>query len=141
MTKKLYNHLLLFFLFLPIFTCQAQPPLTTADPTWTRLPTSGTLESDLPPAAAPAADETSPPGDVVLMASTQEQSFPKQTEAVSLVILSDTLAPGWQDWSWDASLFFNSAEPIYFGTNSARVSFSAGWGSMLVGITFFLCLL
>jgi len=131
MKKKLYNHFLLLFLFLPILNCQAQPLPREVDPTWTLRSNNETIEPGLPTAVASAADKTSQP--VVLSEPTQAQHVPEQIEAVPLGILSDTLGAGWQDWSWDASLNFNPTEPIFLGTNSARVSFKAGWGGAQIG--------
>lgn len=49
--------------------------------------------------------------------------------ANSLVIYADALAPGWEDWSWDASLDFAAQKTVFQGTAAIQVSLKA-WGAL-----------
>jgi hypothetical protein len=46
-----------------------------------------------------------------------------------LKIYTDTLAPGWQDWSWDATVDLYSDDPVYSGTQAISITAQA-WGAL-----------
>jgi hypothetical protein len=48
--------------------------------------------------------------------------------AADLVIYTDTPGAGWANWSWDTTVSFNNAVPVYSGTASVSVTFDAAWG-------------
>lgn len=44
-------------------------------------------------------------------------------------IYADSLAAGWNDWSWDCTRDFNNPSPKYSGSKSLAVTYSA-WGAL-----------
>ncbi|HKQ07068.1 MAG TPA: alpha-L-arabinofuranosidase, partial [Blastocatellia bacterium] len=52
-------------------------------------------------------------------------SRPARAQA-DLVIYSDSLGAGWQDWSWCAR-DFNSTDYVHSGAKSVKVTYTAGW--------------
>jgi hypothetical protein len=46
-----------------------------------------------------------------------------------LKIYTDTLALGWQDWSWDATVDLYSEDPVYSGTQAISITAQA-WGAL-----------
>ncbi len=55
---------------------------------------------------------------------------PTSTPAVGLMVYDDNLAAGWQDWSWDTTRNFANTSPVYAGSNSIAVTYSAGFGGL-----------
>jgi len=55
--------------------------------------------------------------------------------ADDLVIYSDSLASGWENWSWDASVDFSDTSPVYNGTRSMAVTITSAWGSLYLHST------
>jgi hypothetical protein len=47
----------------------------------------------------------------------------------ALNIYTDALAPGWQDWSWDATVDLYSNDPVYSGTQAISITAQA-WGAL-----------
>jgi hypothetical protein len=45
-------------------------------------------------------------------------------------VYSDTLAPGWTNWSWDSTVDFGAASPVYSGTNAIAWTVTAAWGGL-----------
>jgi hypothetical protein len=51
-----------------------------------------------------------------------------------VVVYSDALGSGWQDWSWGgATRDFNRASPVYSGTASIAVTYTGGWSGLQLG--------
>lgn len=50
--------------------------------------------------------------------------------ASDLTIYSDTLNPGWQDWSWAATYDYNNAAPVHSGLASISVTYTAGYAGL-----------
>jgi RHS repeat-associated protein len=45
-------------------------------------------------------------------------------------VYADALASGWNDWSWDSTRNFSNTTPVYAGTNSISVAYTAAWGGL-----------
>lgn len=53
-----------------------------------------------------------------------------------LTVFHDSLAPGWQNWSWSTSLNFANAAPVYgAGGQSVSVTHSAAWAGLYLHST------
>ena len=50
--------------------------------------------------------------------------------AAELVVYSDSLAAGWNNWSWNTTANFANTSPVYSGTNSIAVTYTAAWGGL-----------
>ncbi len=50
--------------------------------------------------------------------------------AADLSIYADTLAAGWQDWSWDTTDNLSNAAPVHSGTASIAVTYNKAWGGL-----------
>ncbi len=44
----------------------------------------------------------------------------------------DELASGWQDNSWNTTRDFNNSEPVHSGLASIAITYTAGWGGLLL---------
>ncbi|HNT55658.1 MAG TPA: glycoside hydrolase family 44 protein [Anaerolineaceae bacterium] len=54
--------------------------------------------------------------------------------AEDLVVYDETLAAGWQDWSWGAEIDLANGEPVHTGTYSAAVTLTgSNWGALYLG--------
>ena len=53
-----------------------------------------------------------------------------EAAAADLQIYSDTLAPGWSDWSWDTTRNFANTSPVHNGADSLAVTFNTGWAGL-----------
>src|SRR4051794_29751046 len=51
--------------------------------------------------------------------------------ASSLAIYTDTLASGWADWSWGATISYASASPVHAGSAAISVQ-AAQWGALFL---------
>ena len=131
MTKKLYNRLVLLFLILPIFTCKAQPFVPEVEIQKTQTPLSEVALIATP--VNPAVLQPTRQSTKYLQAVVQEQPNVLIPEVTDLPVLADGLQTGWQDWSWDAVVDFNSEAQVYTGTKSALVTFSAAWAGAQFG--------
>ena len=47
-----------------------------------------------------------------------------------LLIYSDSLSAGWDNWSWDTSLNFSSTSPVHSGGSSMAVTYNAAWAGL-----------
>ncbi len=54
------------------------------------------------------------------------QARPLSTE----IIYDDALAPGWEDWSWDATVDFTNATPVKNGVYSLAVTYNGAWAGL-----------
>jgi len=50
--------------------------------------------------------------------------------AAAVVIYDNSLAAGWQDWSWSVSSNFSNTSPTYSGGASIKVTFTQGWDAL-----------
>lgn len=50
--------------------------------------------------------------------------------AGDLIIYGDSLADGWQNWSWDSTVDVAGTSPVHDGTHSIAVTYSGGWGAL-----------
>ncbi len=50
--------------------------------------------------------------------------------ADDLTIYGDSLAGGWEDWSWNTTVDFANASPVHAGSNSIAVTFNAAWAGL-----------
>jgi hypothetical protein len=50
--------------------------------------------------------------------------------ALDMIVYADTLAPGWQDWSWDTTRNLSDLDPKHGGTASISVAFTEAWGAL-----------
>ncbi len=48
----------------------------------------------------------------------------------SVGVYHDTLASGWGNWSWNASVGFNNSAPVYAGSKSITVTVTKAWGAL-----------
>ncbi len=55
---------------------------------------------------------------------------PSAAMRAPLVIYDDQVRTGWLDWSWNTTRSFNNSAPIYSGSNSIALSYSAAWGGL-----------
>lgn len=53
--------------------------------------------------------------------------------AADLPVYTDTLASGWEDWSWDTTLNWNNSTPVHAGTASISAAYTAAWGGVYLG--------
>jgi hypothetical protein len=55
--------------------------------------------------------------------------LPVSSEAVSadLPIYIDSLAAGWEDWSWSSTINYSNTSPVHSGTDSISVQYNAAW--------------
>ncbi len=57
---------------------------------------------------------------------------PVQAKATT-ILYSDSLASGWGNWSWNATINWASTAAVHSGSNSIAVTFSQGWDGLQVG--------
>jgi hypothetical protein len=50
--------------------------------------------------------------------------------AAPVTIYGDSLAAGWQDWSWDATRNLGNSSPVQSGSKSISVAFSKAWAAL-----------
>jgi sugar lactone lactonase YvrE len=50
--------------------------------------------------------------------------------ASDLILYTDALTAGWQDWSWGTTRVFTNAAPVQSGTASIAVTYTAAWGGL-----------
>ena len=55
---------------------------------------------------------------------------PVQAGTADLIVYGDSLASGWQDWSWSDANNFANASPVHSGAASVAVSFSGAWDGL-----------
>lgn len=55
---------------------------------------------------------------------------PAHTQGVELVIYTDSLAAGWENWSWSTTTNFAATAPVYSGTRSLAVTYTAAWAGL-----------
>ncbi|MBK8901177.1 MAG: glycoside hydrolase family 44 protein [Anaerolineaceae bacterium] len=48
----------------------------------------------------------------------------------NLIIYDDTLAAGWQNWSWDTAVTFNTGSPTHSGSDAMSVTHTAAWAGL-----------
>ena len=63
-------------------------------------------------------------------------ALPLMTTAVlgaEATVYTDSLASGWQDWSWNMNRNFAGATPTHNGTAAIAVTYSAGWSGLQLG--------
>jgi chitinase len=46
------------------------------------------------------------------------------------VVYDDALSSAWDDWSWSATRSFAATTPVYQGSRSISVTYTAGWGGL-----------
>jgi len=111
---------LLLILLIFLSACQPLvPTVPTRAPTVTAMP------------AIPAATQTpTQPG------AAAPTDAPPATPAAPPLLLIGSEGPlqGWQDWSWgEVGRDFNSADPVYSGTEALALSFDQGWSGFKLG--------
>ncbi len=50
--------------------------------------------------------------------------------APARVVYTDSLAAGWENWSWSTNANFAATSPVRSGTRSIGVTYTAGWGAL-----------
>ncbi len=45
-------------------------------------------------------------------------------------VYADALGAGWQNWSWDSTVNFATPSPVYSGSASVAVTYTAAWGGL-----------
>ncbi len=50
--------------------------------------------------------------------------------ADDLPIYGDSLANGWENWSWNSTVDLAETSPVHEGTHSVAVTYSGGWGAL-----------
>ena len=63
----------------------------------------------------------------LVLCATQPTLTHPALAAADLPIYTDTLAGGWQDWSWDTTRSFDNAQPVHSGSASIAVTYTAAW--------------
>jgi len=51
----------------------------------------------------------------------------------NLIIYSDSLASGWQDWSYSCADNFANTSPVHSGTDSISANITGAWGALQLG--------
>lgn len=54
---------------------------------------------------------------------------PPVNESVNRAVYGDTLAAGWENWSWEAALNFAATNQVYAGTKSIQID-AGSWGAL-----------
>lgn len=67
---------------------------------------------------------------MTLMAALILSASCSATAAADLPIYTDSLAAGWQDWSWSATNKLASTTPTHSGTRSIAVTITADWRAL-----------
>jgi autotransporter family porin len=80
-------------------------------------------QASVPPAETPALAATDMP-------ETPANGTPVNSTAVEKIIYDDTLAVGWDDWSWDVDRNLINADPVQSGPTSIAVEITAAWGAL-----------
>lgn len=62
---------------------------------------------------------------LLLLASTDSRA-----QGSEQVVYSDSLAAGWQNWSWSTTANFATTSPVYSGSRSLAVTYSGAWGGL-----------
>jgi hypothetical protein len=57
-------------------------------------------------------------------------SLPARGQPADVSIYTDALAAGWDDWSWGTTRNFANTSPVYAGTHSIAVTYTAAWGGL-----------
>lgn len=46
------------------------------------------------------------------------------------MVYDDSLAAGWDNWSWNSDIDFDNASPVHSGAASLRVTYAGGWAGL-----------
>ncbi len=71
-----------------------------------------------------------PPTATVTNSPTPTQSLPVTQPGEQAPIYTDTLANGWQNWSWNTSTNFANPDPRSSGAASLAVTYNSGWAGL-----------
>ena len=52
------------------------------------------------------------------------------TAAADVLIYSDSLLTGWENWSWNTGLNFSSTSPVHSGSYSLSVTYNSAWAGL-----------
>ncbi|MGB0757464.1 MAG: FG-GAP-like repeat-containing protein [Patescibacteria group bacterium] len=52
------------------------------------------------------------------------------TSTDELFVYDDSLASGWEDWSWSSTVTYDSSEEVYDGNDSIKVVYNAAWAGL-----------
>ncbi len=69
-------------------------------------------------------------GDMPVVTVTTGGAGGSTSTTTTHTVYADALAPGWNDWSWDSTRNFSNTTPVYAGTNSISVTYTAAWGGL-----------
>lgn len=58
----------------------------------------------------------------------------RSIQAADVIMYNDALAAGWQDWSWGTTRDFNRTDPVYSGSASIAVTYTAIWGGLYLHV-------
>ena len=75
---------------------------------------------------------TIPGPKVITVTANNELGTATSTHLITLVaadlpIYTDTLAGGWQDWSWNTTRSFDNTQPVHSGSASIAITYTAAW--------------
>ena len=115
------------------------PFMATVDPMTTILPITYTWQSADQTPVIHTGDNltdtvtftwTMPGPKVITVTANNELGTATSTHLITLVaadlpIYTDTLAGGWQDWSWDTTRSFDNPQPVHSGSASIAVTYTA----------------
>jgi hypothetical protein len=59
--------------------------------------------------------------------TTQPAAYTSQPD---LLIFQDALLDGWQNWSWDTQVSFESTDPVFQGTKAISAQINKGWAAV-----------
>ncbi len=90
----------------------------------TKAPTQAPTQA---PTKAPTRVSTQAPTAPPAKPATATPTSPVSNLAVG--VYSDSLAAGWQDWSWGSSQNLSNATPLQSGSRSISVTISQAWGA------------
>jgi len=104
----------------------AQPTATAVKPTATAAPAQPTATAVKPTATAAPAQPTA----TAAPAQPTATAAPTQAPVAAQTIYADSLAAGWQSWSWDTKINWSNTGKKKTGSASMSVSFTKAWAGL-----------
>ncbi|MEM8535687.1 MAG: expansin EXLX1 family cellulose-binding protein [Chloroflexota bacterium] len=88
------------------------------------------VDSDIVPGSSqfPAAGSNPEPQPTQPVNPAPTTPAPEPTEGIT--IFDDTLADGWENWSWSTAIDFSHSATVYEGATSMAVTYESGWAGV-----------
>ncbi len=103
----------------------SESPSLTQAPTQPPAPTQAPTNAPTQPPA-----NTQAPTQAPTRVPTQAPTNPPSNPSSLAAIYNDSLASGWQDWSWNSSRNLSNSNPVQSGSRSMSVQITAAWGAL-----------